>query len=213
MSLRSKHALIIGSGEDVPPQHPPITKNTIIICADGGGKYALEWGLTPSIVLGDMDSIPSDIYEFWHGKGVPFLKYPVEKDKTDVELGIDYALEWGASHISLVGVWGGRVDHSLGNLELLYRLAEMGIKNTTFTSSAALTAFSGEFSAYARTNTTVSLIPLSEKVEGVTTSGLYYPLKNAVLQKGSTLGISNKTVNERIGIQCENGILLIVLAQ
>ena len=166
MSLRYKHALIIGSGEDVPNEHPPISNNTIIICADGGGKYAFEWGLTPSVVLGDMDSIPANIHEYWQAKGIPFLMYPVEKDKTDVELGIDYALELGASHISLVGVWGGRVDHSLGNLELLYHLAERGYVIQYITSSAELIAFQGEFSADVEMNTTVSLIPLSEETEG-----------------------------------------------
>jgi len=213
LSHRYKHALIIGSGEDVPSEHPPITRETVVICADGGGKHAQKWGLTPAILLGDMDSISPQVYEYWKEKGVRFLEYPVHKDKTDVELGVDYAVELGVSSFSLVGVWGDRIDHSLGNLELLYSLAERGMSNVMYTASAALAAFQGGFSTEIDVDTTVSLIPLTQKVEGVTTSGLQYPLHQATLEKGSTLGISNKSIETGIDIQCSGGILLIIMSK
>jgi thiamine pyrophosphokinase len=108
-------------------------------------------------------------------------------------------------------VWGNRLDHSLANLDLLYRLAQEGITGEILTGNARLMTLTGRLALTSGVGKTVSLIPLSERCDGVTTKGLYYPLCNASLHKGSTLGISNKTVSESIEIACSTGILLVVV--
>jgi len=201
--------LIIGHGDDVPIDPPPVDENTLIIAADGGLFRAREWGLTPHWIVGDFDSV-----DFEAGCEVPqerVIVHPVEKDKTDLELAVDYALGLGAAEIVMTGVWGGRPDHSLGNIELLYKLANLQIKAWMITSGAHLHLAGRELQLKLPVGTTVSLLPLSEVVKGVTTSGLYYPLHNAVIRKGSTRTISNKTMTACVEIRCEEGVLLVVV--
>lgn len=204
-------AFIIGAGEDVPETAPSIDHDTLIICADGGLKYALDWGIIPHVVVGDLDSSTGDVEGWCREHRVEFIRFPVEKDKTDGELAIDIAVSRGAAQITMTGVWGSRLDHSLANLDLLYRMAQAGIQGEIITGSARLLALTGSAYLELGRGKTVSLISLTPTCQGVTTQGLYYPLSNASLHKGSTLGISNKTTAECIEITCSTGILLVVL--
>jgi thiamine pyrophosphokinase len=209
LNLANK-ALIIGAGEDIPDKAPEVSQS-IVICADGGLQHAQRWGIMPHLVVGDLDSSTGDVEAWCREHSVEFLRFPVEKDKTDGELAIDAALARGVTHITMVGVWGNRLDHSLANLDLLYRLAQEGITGEILTGNARLMTLTGKLALTSGVGKTVSLIPLSEGCDGVTTKGLYYPLCNASLHKGSTLGISNKTVSESIEIACSTGILLVVV--
>lgn len=206
-------ALILGAGEDVPRKCPPLTPFSFLICADGGAKLARRWHLRPNLLLGDWDSLSTPDFQYWQAQGVPCRKYPQEKDKTDLELAVNHALTLGLSEIVLVGAWGSRIDHSLGNLEVLYSLALQGIKNELLTSQSRLTAVTKEYRSTVKTGSTVSLLPLSGEVRGVYTRGLFYPLAGSTLLKGSTLGISNRAVQETISVQSAQGVLLIVLEQ
>lgn len=106
-------ALLLGSGEDVP-RHPPALNlaETFIICADGGAVLARKWGVAPNLILGDLDSLDGETLTYWQEKGVPVQRVPAEKDETDLELAVDFALEQGVEKIILVGAWGSRVDHA-----------------------------------------------------------------------------------------------------
>ncbi len=203
-------ALIIGLGDDVPVDHPPISGNTLIVCADGGSTWAKQWGLTPHLILGDFDSQSTNDYQYWDSKGVSFQSYPPEKDQTDLELAIDYCLSLGIRDIIMVGVWGGRIDHSLGNLELLYRLGTQNIQASIETKQASLKLVCSCLALTVTVGSLISLIPLTSKVSKVTTTGLYYPLDRATLVKGNTLGISNKAVEEEVSISSGEGILLVI---
>ncbi len=210
MSLSSdRPVLIIGSGEDVP-QNPPVIRSSAVICADGGAALARSWGLIPSMILGDWDSLDGTTKKYWQGRGVPMQRFPIAKDQTDLELAVEYALQHGAREIHLTGAWGSRIDHSLGNLELLYRLATMKIPNLLYTRNQRLSAFDETFSAQVRVGSTVSLIPLSPVVEGVATEGLLYPLVDATLKRGSTFTVSNQAIEENISLRLGVGILLVI---
>lgn len=203
-------ALVIGSGEDVPIEAPCISESTLVICADGGVNHAQKWGIIPHIVVGDLDSAEGNVEEWCQSVGAELIRFPVHKDKTDGELAVECALEKDIGHITMVGVWGSRIDHSLANLDLLYKLAEQGVKGEIITSAARMMTADGELSLNVKIGDTISLLPLSPKCEGVGTGGLYYPLDDAVLTKGTTLGISNKAVAENINIRCSDGVLLVV---
>lgn len=207
-----KPSLILGSGEDVPERPPLLGGNPLIVAADGGANLAYKWGLIPHIIIGDGDSISAETKEYWIGKQVAFLKYPTKKDHTDMELAINYAINQGSTSITLIGAWGSRVDHSLGNLELLYSLAQIGIKNRLLTKNQILSAFEGNFAIETTDRSIVSLVPLSSEVEGVTTQGLAYPLNNSNLIKGTTLSISNEAVERHIQIKTKKGVLLVILS-
>ena len=208
----SRDALILGSGGDVP-LHPPNFAQEyqpLVICADGGAALAHKWNLRPDIVVGDQDSLQPETKEYWRDLGVPFYRVSEVKDETDMELAVNYALRQGARRITMVGGWGSRIDHSLGNIELLHRLAQAKMENLLITREHQLSAFVGEFSVQVKEGAYVSLIPLSDEVRGVCTEGLRYPLEGATLSRGSTLTISNIADQSRIFLRSEAGVLLVV---
>jgi thiamine pyrophosphokinase len=210
MEDKFKRAVIIGSGEDVPGEAPIIAKDTLVIAADGGLKQAYQWGLTPDYLLGDFDSLDLGREQI----DLPadrIIRFPVEKDQTDLELAVDFALARGVDEIILTGAWGGSISHSLGNLELLYLLAQKQIQAEIITNSARIYTVKGELKLELPTDSRISLVPLSETAAGVTTKGLYYPLRDAVVAKGSTWTIGNKTVEKCIQISCTSGILIAVV--
>ncbi len=203
-------ALIIGYGEDIPKTLPAIGKDTLIITADGGLKHAQTWGLIPHVLLGDFDSLDLNQLEFDLSQ-TKIEKFPRDKDKTDLELAVDYALAHGIKAITFVGAWGSRIDHSLGNLELLYRLGKKHTTASIITAESEIHLVNYHLQLELPLGTVVSLIPLSEVVVGVSTSGLHYQLANQEIRKGSTWTISNKTKEKCIQISCESGILLLIV--
>lgn len=204
-------ALIIGNGPDMPASHPLVAEDTLIICADGGYNWAKKWGLVPHLLIGDFDSLQMAAWNTSFIDGIPTLRFPVEKDETDLELSVKHVLGLGITQITLVGAWGGSIGHSLGNLEVLYRLGMYGIDVCLITSNAKVYLVNGELELQLPINTTVSLIALSEQASQVTTKGLYYALDNADIAKGNTLTISNKTIAPSILIKCGEGILIAVV--
>ncbi|HHT69352.1 MAG TPA: thiamine diphosphokinase [Limnochordia bacterium] len=216
MNQTSSSALILGAGDDVPHDPPRIEEHgqdTLVICADGGAALARNWNLTPQIIIGDQDSLDAATRTHWESQDVPFHAVSPVKDETDMELAVNYAMQHGAKRITLVGGWGGRIDHSLGNIELLYRLALEGIENVLLTKDHCLSAFCRAFQAKVHPGSFVSLIPLTPKVIGVSTEGLLYPLQEANLQKGSTFSISNVAEREGISVTIGDGVLLVVVEQ
>lgn len=210
---KCRPALIIGAGEDVPLRVPMVFNGEqgLVICADGGAAQAKHWGLIPHAIVGDQDSLDAETKEFWSSQGVPFYLFPVAKDQTDLEIAIEFALEEGATSFVLVGAWGSRIDHSLGNLELMYRLALKDLPHILFTKNHALVAACNSFKADVRKGSIVSLLPLSPKVERLSTKGLLYPLDAVNIEKGSSLTISNIAVEEHISLDFGPGVLLVIL--
>ena len=209
----SRPALIVASGEDVPKEPPALNDgNTLVICANGEASLPV-WNLTPGLILGDQDSLDASSKEYWLAKGIPLQSVSAVKDETDLDLAVQYALNQGADSLTLVGGWGSRIDHSLGNVELLYRLALLGIPNQLLTRDHRLSAVCRGYKTQVRQGSIVSLLPLSPEVSGLTTSGLLYALEKVTIRKGSTLTISNVATATDISVEMANGVLLIIMEQ
>jgi thiamine pyrophosphokinase len=166
-------------------------------------------------VIGDLDSLfPEDIDQLTR-MGVPLERYPVDKDETDLELTINWALRNGFDQLFIAGALGGRFDQSLGNLFLLSRpeLAGKDVRLEDGTEQVFLLPRNGVITG--QVGDTVSLIPLGEPVEGVNTVGLKYPLgKNGVgetLYADRTRGISNVLLAERAAVRFTKGTLICIL--
>ena len=102
----------------------------IIVCADGGTRHALALGLTPSVIIGDLDSILEEEKRKMKEDGVQILQYPRDKNETDLELALNYAIESGAHEIIVIAAQGNRLDQTLGNLALLtnVQLSTLNVK-------------------------------------------------------------------------------------
>ena len=96
-----------------------LKRDDYIICADGGTRHALSLGLTPHLVIGDMDSIETGQWRELEKAGVSIELFPGDKNETDLELAINRAVELGPKQILIIGALGGRLDQMLGNIALL----------------------------------------------------------------------------------------------
>lgn len=183
----------------------------LLIAADGGARHLVAIGRRPQLLVGDLDSVDPALVEEYERHGVRIERYPVAKDQTDLELAIEHALKARPDAIWLVGAMGRRIDHTLANLLILaqrdwfpplqvvdgYQLLTLLRGPGTATLAGAL-------------GQTLSVIPLSGKVTGVTYEGLEYPLTNATLRLGSTRGMSNRLTAELASVTIKRGLLLVV---
>jgi thiamine pyrophosphokinase len=183
-----------------------------IIAADGGSLHALSWGWMPHVVIGDLDSLPARERARLEAVGCRFLQVPAEKDETDLELAIRLAVEEGAREILIFGALGGRPDHYLANVMLLVLAAQLqaparildGQQEIRLIGDGQEAEFSGEV------GDTLSLIPIGGDARGITTEGLFYPLREGTLYFGPARGISNVFTAPRARVKLEEGTLLAI---
>lgn len=175
-----------------------------ILAADGGYRHCLAAGLRPDLLLGDFDSLehlPEDI---------PIHTFPVEKDDTDTMLAMKYGLEQGYRTFHLYGSTGGRMDHTLANLQALGYLAQAGATGYLYDESYVFTALcNGALSLPARESGIFSLFCLGPEAKGVSIRGAQYPLDRAPLSPFFPLGVSNHFQGKPVEIQVEDGCLLV----
>ena len=189
-----------------------IRPDDLLIAADGGAQNCQILGLTPNVVIGDLDSLnPSDL-DTLNDRGTQFVLYPKDKDQTDLELALRHAVNSGANEILLIGLLGGRLDQTLANL-LLLSLPDWGdvqLASLEGPDTAHFLRGGNSIELKGQAGDIVSLIPLSPKATGVTTRGLRWGLQDAELSFGSTLGISNEMVKPNSLVKIDAGNLLIV---
>jgi thiamine pyrophosphokinase len=163
--------------------------------------------------MGDFDSLSVDIYQEICRAGVELLTFPIAKDQTDIELAIDLSLARGGTKIRIIGGLGARLDHTLGNIGLLLKAYQKGVPAFLVDSRQEATVTGSHIQIPSKVGMGVSLIPLTPKVSGVTTTGLKFPLNNADLYFHQTLGIHNECIGKAVEISLKEGILLIITFQ
>ncbi len=180
-------------------------EDDLIICADGGYDTLAILGIKPDVVIGDLDSVRTTI-----PPQIKTVKYPVEKDKTDLEICIDYAAECGCASLLVLGALGGRADHNLGAFYAMRYAHENGMEPMILGAHTRVYLVDDYLRLSRESFDYISLIPCTDKVSGVTTSGLKYNLENAVLHQSSSLGISNEFYNNTAHIKIEKGLLFVI---
>lgn len=207
-------ALIIGNGQilDTSIIHKNLNKDDIIICCDGGTRYAFEEGIMPHYILGDLDSSSQQIIHFFELKGVKFKKFPTKKDNTDMEICIEFAISLGVSEIIIFGALGTRFDHSLANVNILIQAINSNVYAKIVNENNEIQLINKEIEITGEKGDLISLLPLSTNVLGVTTEGLEYSLDNYTMEIGKSLGISNVMTSEKAKIKVKDGYLLVIKA-
>ncbi len=181
-------------------------KDDIVIAADGGYRYLQSANITPDIIIGDFDSLDETPYED------NVIKLNPIKDITDMNAAADIGLEKGFDEFVIYGATGGRIDHTLANIQLVASLSRRGIKASLVNGKTVITAvtngkicFDSSYKGY------ISVFAHSDICENVSIKGLKYSLENAVLKNDFALGVSNEFVGEESFISVENGTLIIVI--
>jgi thiamine pyrophosphokinase len=211
-------ALILADG-DVPSRARldavwPGWDSTIglVVAADGGARHAPTLGVTLDRWVGDGDSLDGPALAALAAAGVPLERARPDKDETDTELAILAALRLGAEGVVILGALGGRIDHALANIGLLSMPALAGRSAVILDAGSRLSLLVGPGTAalVGRRGDLVSLLPVGDAVEGVTTSGLVYPLDDEPLPAGTPRGLSNVVATDAASVRLRRGRLLIV---
>ena len=176
-----------------------------IIAVDGGYAHLEGVGCTPDVVIGDFDSLG------FVPAGKVVIEHPTHKDASDLELALNYAAERGFSRVVVYGALGGRLDHTVANLQMCARFAEQGmdVRLVGADCVADILAGPGSLDLPARETGTVSVFSAVGASRGVSIAGLEYPLQNATLTNRTTLGLSNEFVGLPATISVEEGTLLV----
>lgn len=201
-----------GALADPPTLHHKIRmeRQRLVVCCDGGVRHLLHSGIRPDVVIGDMDSIEKSRLEAYRAQDVKILQYPENKDFSDTELALHYALEQKPKQIFIWGAWGGRIDHTLSNVFLLFLAQKKGIG--TCLTDKYCDVFLVDHEAVFRNEQgkTVSLLALTPDVTGVTLKGFLYPLQNESLRSGESRGLSNIITDATATISKLDGQLLVI---
>ena len=178
----------------------------VILAADAGFRLCRELGLTPDLLLGDFDSMEAP-KDFAH-----LIRVPVEKDDTDTMLAVREGLRLGCTEFHLYGGTGGkRLDHTLANFQALLYLRRHGARGCLYDDDFCWTAMEDESLTLTRQVDwgIVSLFPQDGAAEGVTLTGLQYPLADARLTPDVGLAVSNHFAAEQAAIAVRKGALLV----
>ncbi len=187
-----------------------IRPDDVIVCADGGSRHARALGLKPNLIIGDLDSILRVDWAAAKANGVAVQQHPHDKDETDLELAVQYAIEQKPAEVLIIGALGERLDQTLGNIALLSdaRLAEVDVRLDDGIEEVFFCR--GRSRVEGRVGDIVSLLPWGEAVKGVETEGLGWALRSETLYPEKTRGISNQLLAPQATVRITSGLLLIV---
>ncbi len=206
MSSASGICYIVGAMSLTPDLRPYPTQGDYVIAADLGFDSLMAYGVTPDLAVGDFDSLG-------HRPNHPnVIQLPAEKDDTDMVYALRKGLELGYRRFVMLGGVGGRLEHTLGNLQLLDWLALHGAQGflagektvATCIRDGRTITFPPSMSGY------LSVFCNSGTAERVTLTGLKYPLDRYDLTGGFPLGVSNQFLGEEARVSAEKGSLILV---
>ncbi len=205
------HAIcyIFGAGER--SDNPIILQaEDLVIAADGGFDYLKDLGLRADYVLGDMDSVlsgelPSDV-----------IRYPREKDDTDLMLAVKLGLQKGYRTFHIYGGLGGRLDHTLANLQILTYLSRHDAIGTLYSDQYAISVITDDTLSFSKDHpgntagTICSIFSLSDISVNVTIHGFKYETNSVTLTNSFPLGVSNEFTGQKCSIHVQKGTIAVL---
>ena len=203
-------AVLFANGQARPGFEVNLLPGDFPVAVDGGLHHLKRLGIKPQLLIGDLDSVSAGELAEAMDAGIEVQRFPPEKDQTDLELALEYALKAGYAQIVIAYPFGDRVDHTLGNLSLLARpdlaektlsLEDGQVEARLLNTSACLPTQAGDL---------ISLIAWGATVERITTKGLEYPLNHETLVPWQTRGISNLALVDSIDLDFKSGRLLVI---
>lgn len=203
---------IVAAGCDVMEDYDAmerLRKSDLIISVDGGLNYLKKLGIFPHIYVGDFDSA-TDIDYLYDGddlkKGIQILEFPTRKDKTDLELALDYLVDEGIDACTIMGGTGTRLDHSLCNIFMLERYKRQGLNARLINETNRVTYLTEGRYEIGKTKDGwyQSFLAMPSDVT-LTLEGFDYKLDRALIQRGSSLAISNHALIDKAVVIVEGG--------
>lgn len=196
---------IVGAMSLTPALRPYPTAEDYVIAADRGYDSLMAYGVVPDLAVGDFDSLG---YQPDHPN---VIQLPVEKDDTDMVFALRKGLGLGYRRFVLLGGVGGRLEHTLGNLQILDWLTTQGAQGFLAGEKTVATALrSGSLTFPASMSGYLSIFCNSGEARGVTLSGLKFPLEDALLTSSFPVGVSNEFLGQVAQVTVRDGSLLLL---
>lgn len=204
MKIGSKEAIILCNGE--PPMKAQISGALktagLFIAADGGGNTARSFGLSPDLVIGDLDS-----YRSFPEEDIKLVKRP-DQNSNDLEKALQFALDMKLESVIVFGATGLRADQTVKNLSVLKRFHSKFGQIIFRDRYCDIKLIDSPFRESFPVHTSISLFPLSGIVTGITSKGLKYRLSDDTLENGVLDGSSNLSIAPTVEITYRKGDLL-----
>ncbi|NUU98985.1 MULTISPECIES: thiamine diphosphokinase [unclassified Marinitoga] len=182
-----------------------IGNSDLLIAVDKGLELFKKLDIEPDYLIGDLDSASQESIEWAESNDVEIIKYRSDKDFTDIDLALDFAIEKKSKKIIISGFLGNRLDHIFGALLLLKKYNTEIIFKEEF---LEISKIPKNFDKKVSKGEIWSIFSLTERTEGIYLNGFKYPLKNGTLFFNNPIGISNETINEKIEISYLKGCLV-----
>ncbi len=198
-----KRCFIAGGGNFCAELFKP-GKGDMIIAADAGFKALTEIGIIIDTVVGDFDSLG---YTPEHGC---VIQHSPVKDDTDTMLAVEIGLENGCEEFHIFGATGGRIAHTLGNLQILKLISDKGMSGYIYDEDTVITAISNNTLTFVDASGYISLIPFGCAGANVTLKGFKYEIEQTELPCDRPLGISNEFHGEKSTIAVHSGTIIAV---
>jgi len=212
MSPKHEKIVLFANGELPKPKAlaKKLGDADFLIAVDGGLNHMIPLNLEPDLIIGDLDSIDDATLQIYREKKTEIRKFPTDKDQNDLELAIQAAIEMNPKTIWIVAALGNRIDQTLANIFLLTRDDLRGIDTHLVDGKIDVFLIREQALLSGKPGQLVSLLPINGPAEGITTSGLKYPLENETLYPDQTRGISNRLTGTEATITMEKGLLLCI---
>ncbi len=182
-----------------------IRPDDFVVCCDGGLMHREGLGLTPDLIVGDFDSHENPMLN------IETITLPREKDDTDSVFGVRTAVERGYRDFLLVGVTGGRLDHTLGNLSILLKLDSLGCRALIVDDDSDMEIVSKDAATITDHYAGFSVFCTGEEATGITITGAKYLLDNGRISCEYQYGISNEVLpGKEAVISVKEGRLLLI---
>lgn len=182
---------------------------------DRGVYYLLQADICPHIAFGDFDSVNEAEWAVINKQLTNINRYLPEKDETDMELALLWAVKQQPALIRIFGGTGGRLDHFLANVFLMARPSILSSISCTIEIIDEKNIISilrpGTYTVEKLADKQyISFLPLSREIIDITLIGFKYPLKDQHVSRGSTLCMSNELIQSKGTFSFKEGILIMV---
>ena len=200
-----------GSPDSEPLIQAVAGRADLVVAADGGARYALAAGIVPDLVVGDMDSLGEAGAREAEVRGALLERHPAEKDKMDGHLAVMAVRERGATEVDLLCATGGRLGALFAVPHILLAAERMGVRAAMVAAwGRAFVLEVGNRTVTGRPRDSVSVFPLIGPAAGVNLEGFAYPLADARLEIGDTLGFHNELIGKTARVSVRSGVLLVI---
>ena len=210
-----RRCILIGAG-DLTVGELKLQDGDYCIALDGGIGYCDFLQVEPDLIIGDFDSVTKEeqkaLEEIEKAAPERVIRLKPEKDDTDMLYALKYALEQGFREFRIYAATGGRLDHTLANIQCLLYLKNHGAVGYLMDGNGMIMVLKNESVSFQENlEGYLSLFSLGERAEGVTIKGMKYPLQDYVMTNDFPIGISNEFIGEKAEISVRNGELACIL--